>query len=51
MKDLFHEHKVPSWDRQNWPIIESNGQIVWARRFGWASGVELKWTCDDEMTP
>lgn len=50
MKDLFHEHKVPSWERHYWPIIEIDGQIVWARRFGWAAGVELNWTCEDEMT-
>jgi tRNA(Ile)-lysidine synthase len=50
LKDLFHEHKVPSWERRSWPIIERDGQIVWARRFGWAAGVELNWTCEDEMT-
>ncbi len=49
LKDLFHEHKVPSWERHSWPIIESDGQIVWVRRFGAAAGVMLNWTCEDEM--
>jgi tRNA(Ile)-lysidine synthase len=47
LKDLFQEHKVPSWERRDWPIIESDGRIVWARRFGMAAGVELGWTCED----
>lgn len=48
LKELFHEHQVPSWERPFWPIIERDGQIVWARRFGFAVGIELSWTCDDE---
>ena len=48
LKELFYEHQVPSWERPFWPIIERDGQIVWARRFGFAAGVELSWTCDDE---
>ena len=49
MKDLFHEHKVPSWDRRFWPIIETEGQIVWSRRFGFAAGIALEWTCEDDF--
>ena len=47
LKDLFQEHKVPSWERRDWPIIESEGRIVWARKFGVAAEVELDWTCED----
>ena len=49
IKDLFQEHKVPSWERRSWPIIVSEGQILWARRFGLAAGAGLNWTCEDEM--
>ncbi len=50
LKDLFQEYKVPSWERHSWPIIESEGQIVWSRRFGSAAGVVLNWDCEDELT-
>jgi tRNA(Ile)-lysidine synthase len=33
-KTLFQKHKVPSWDRQYWPMIASGETIVWARLFG-----------------
>ena len=49
LKELFYEAQVPSWERALWPIIESDGQIVWTRRFGFAAGVELNWTCEDEI--
>jgi tRNA(Ile)-lysidine synthase len=49
LKELFYEGQVPSWERTFWPIVESDGQIVWARRFGFAVGVALNWTCEDEM--
>ena len=48
LKELFYEHRVPSWERAFWPIVERDDQIVWSRRFGFAAGVELSWTCDDE---
>ncbi|MBM3797686.1 MAG: tRNA lysidine(34) synthetase TilS [Acidobacteria bacterium] len=39
LKDLFQLHRVPSWERPGWPIMEFGGQIVWARRFGLAAAV------------
>ncbi len=37
LKDLFGLARIPSWDRHDWPIIESGERIVWCRRFGSAS--------------
>lgn len=37
IKMLFQEHRIPLWDRWNWPIVTYNGCIVWARRFGAAA--------------
>jgi tRNA(Ile)-lysidine synthase len=37
-KTLFQKHKVPSWERQGWPIIVVGETIVWARLFGPALG-------------
>ena len=34
IKSLFQQARVPSWDRQFWPILTFGGRIVWARRFG-----------------
>jgi tRNA(Ile)-lysidine synthase len=34
IKTLFQEARIPLWERRNWPILENNNQIVWARRFG-----------------
>ncbi len=33
-KTLFQKHKVPSWERQDWPIVVSGETIVWTRLFG-----------------
>jgi tRNA(Ile)-lysidine synthase len=33
-KTLFQKHKVPSWERQYWPMVASGETIVWARLFG-----------------
>ena len=33
-KTLFQKHKVPSWERQDWPIVVNGVTIVWARLFG-----------------
>jgi tRNA(Ile)-lysidine synthase len=38
IKVLFQEARVPLWERRNWPILTIGEQIVWARRFGPASG-------------
>ena len=34
IKTFFQEHRVPLWRRRNWPVIESNGRVVWTRDFG-----------------
>lgn len=34
LKTLFQKHRVPSWERANWPVLEAAGRIVWALRFG-----------------
>jgi tRNA(Ile)-lysidine synthetase-like protein len=34
IKQLFQERRIPLWWRRNWPILESNGEIVWAGAFG-----------------
>jgi hypothetical protein len=31
---LFQKHKVPSWERQYWPMVVDGETIVWARLFG-----------------
>ncbi len=33
-KTLFQKHKVPSWERQYWPMVVHGETIVWARLFG-----------------
>ncbi len=38
IKFLFQEARVPLWERRNWPILTIGEHIVWARRFGPASG-------------
>jgi tRNA(Ile)-lysidine synthase len=37
IKILFHQARVPLWERRNWPILTIGDHIVWARRFGPAS--------------
>ncbi len=34
IKQLFQERRVPLWRRRNWPILEVDGEIVWAGAFG-----------------
>ncbi len=34
VKLLFQKHKVPLWERREWPVVVSGEQIVWVRRFG-----------------
>lgn len=40
LKQLFQENRIPLWERRNWPVLESAGEIVWAGEFGAAAGVE-----------
>jgi tRNA(Ile)-lysidine synthase len=34
IKEMFQRGRIPSWRRENWPIVECGGRIVWARSFG-----------------
>ena len=34
IKSLFHEGRVPLWERHGWPVLTSAGTVVWTRRFG-----------------
>jgi tRNA(Ile)-lysidine synthase len=34
LKELFQEARIPSWERESWPILEGEGQVLWSRRFG-----------------
>jgi tRNA(Ile)-lysidine synthase len=34
LKELFQKARIPSWERENWPILEGEGQVLWSRRFG-----------------
>lgn len=34
LHELFQRARVPSWRRASWPILTSNGKIVWAKEFG-----------------
>ncbi len=40
LKEMFQCARIPSWRRPAWPILESEGKILWARRFGAAEGLE-----------
>ena len=42
MKELFQEARVPSWERQSWPMLVSGNTVVWTRGFGVAAGFEAK---------
>lgn len=37
IKELFHDFRVPLWERRAWPVLVAGGQILWARRFGVAA--------------
>jgi len=34
IKRLFHEARIPLWERRSWPVITRGEEIIWARRFG-----------------
>jgi len=34
LKEMFQLARIPSWRRAAWPILESEGKILWARGFG-----------------
>jgi tRNA(Ile)-lysidine synthase len=39
IKTLFHQARVPVWERAQWPVLASGDSIVWTRQFGPAQGV------------
>ncbi len=39
IKTLFHQARIPIWERAQWPVLASGATIVWTRRFGPAQGV------------
>jgi tRNA(Ile)-lysidine synthase len=34
LKKLFQEHRIPLWERRNWPMITVGERIAWVSRFG-----------------
>lgn len=37
VKEMFQQARIPSWRRQNWPIVSSGPAILWVRQFGAAA--------------
>jgi len=37
LKELFQRSGVPSWERAEWPIVETGGRVIWCRGFGAAA--------------
>ncbi len=37
LKELFQKSGIPSWERPQWPMVESGRGIVWCRGFGAAA--------------
>jgi tRNA(Ile)-lysidine synthase len=38
IKVLFHQARVPLWERRHWPVVTIGDAILWVRRFGPAAG-------------
>ena len=38
LKRLFNEKRISRWERQGWPVLVSDGTLVWARGFPVAAG-------------
>jgi tRNA(Ile)-lysidine synthase len=34
IKALFHQARIPIWERAQWPVLVCGDSIVWTRRFG-----------------
>ena len=34
LKELFQSHRIPLWERRNWPMVAKGDEIVWSQRFG-----------------
>lgn len=39
IKTLFHQARIPIWERAQWPVLACGASIVWTRQFGPAQGV------------
>jgi tRNA(Ile)-lysidine synthase len=37
LKELFHQFRVPLWERRAWPVLTGGDRILWAKRFGVAA--------------
>jgi len=37
VKELLQRAGIPSWERADWPMVESGGRLVWCRGFGAAA--------------
>jgi tRNA(Ile)-lysidine synthase len=37
LKELFHDFRVPLWERGGWPVLTSGNRILWAKDFGVAA--------------
>ena len=34
LKTLFHDGRIPLWERRDWPVLCAGRRILWSRRFG-----------------
>jgi tRNA(Ile)-lysidine synthase len=41
LKVLFQDARVPIWERRSWPVLESDGQVLWTQRFGVADRLAI----------
>jgi len=39
LKELFRQQKIPRSRRKLWPVLESQGEILWVKGFPPAAGV------------
>lgn len=42
IKTLFHEARIPLWERRHWPVLTDSSGIIWSRRFGPAASHSAK---------
>jgi len=41
IKTLFHQARIPVWERAHWPVLAAGDFIVWTRQFGPAQAVAV----------
>lgn len=39
VKEMFHQARVPLWERRNWPMLCLGNEILWTRQFGLAANL------------